>query len=122
MISQEQIVKELTSIYEYLQKSYNEKDGEILTRRITNLNASLARSAELLADTKYYLDKKKGEVSEELIEKYPDLSATQLKSLLESKVALEQRLYSQCERLNRSITHQLEGLRTQLSYLKSLPS
>ena len=122
MITLEQIATELASIYDYLQQKYNEKSGDQLSNRITKLNASLARSAELLSDAKYYLDEKKGRVAEEIYlnEEFGHLSSTQSKSIIEGRVALEYRIYFQCERLNRSITHQLEGLRTQISYLKSI--
>ena len=118
------IALQIEKIYKYLVQRYDEKDGTILTERITNLNVALARSAELLADAEYYLNKKKGLESGKIYEneRLSKLKPTEIKFLLDGKTADEQRVYKQCERLNRAITHQLEGLRTQLSYLKSLPN
>lgn len=123
MIPIEQIAIHLEEILMYLQQSYSERDGFEMTERITKLNAYLAMSAELMSDAKYWLDKKKGEESERLVmdDRYNKLQATQLKNLLDGKVSTENRIYIQCERVNRTITHQIDALRSQLSFLKSLP-
>lgn len=120
MKTQEQIVNYIARIYEIVQSTYNDKDGNTLVERITLLNQYLAYTSELMADAKFYLDAKKGKVSEEIFsdEKFKNLSPTKSKSLIEGRCALENRIYVRVERLNRTVTHQLEGLRSQLSFLK----
>ena len=110
------IANNLKIIYAYCQDTYNENDGDELNHRITILNSYLATSAEMLTYAKYNLDKRKGEVAEN-IEK--STSATQAKNIIEGAVSIENRIFLQCERLNRTITHQLDSIRTQLSYIKT---
>ena len=116
----EELAEQLKDIYAYVGKPYNEKDGQEISERITRLSVYLARSAELLSWSQFFYDKAKGDASEEAIKQYDNkLSPTVMKSLVESRSRNEGKLHKACERLNRTITHQIDALRSQLSYLKS---
>lgn len=116
MITKEEIISELEQYLADTQQKYNEKDGQVLAERITRLNRLLARSAELMADAQFHYDCALGVQSELLDEK---LAPSKFTQILKSKVAVENRLLKLTERLNRTITHQLDSIRSQLSFLKS---
>ena len=109
---------EIKEISAYCKEAYNEKDGDGMSERITKLNSYLARSSELLSSAWYFLNVKRGEVSERLHKENDKLAPTKLKELMAGDLAQEESTYKLCERINRTITHQIEGLRSQLSFIK----
>ncbi len=112
-----EIANEIKSINDYCCEDY-QTDGEVLIKRITKLNIYLARSAELLSLSQYLLDVKMGMEAEKVEEKLPGIAPTKLKTLLSSLVAKEGKVLKFCERTNRVISHQLDSIRSQLSYIK----
>ncbi|MCP4650282.1 MAG: hypothetical protein GY853_09430 [PVC group bacterium] len=112
-----EIANEIKSINDYCCEEY-QTDGEVLIARITRLNVYLARSGEMQALTQYYYDVKLGEEAEIIEEKHPKIAPMKLKNLLAGKVARENKILKYCERTNRAIVHQLDAIRSQLSYLK----
>ena len=121
----EKLTEELNNIYKYCTTNYSSEDGEILSLRITKLNVRLARSASLLSWAQYYYDKAQGEEAEKIIKDQEDtgikVSPTVFKQLINGRTVNEMKVLKFTERLNRTITHQIDGVRSQLSYLKSLP-
>lgn len=121
----EKLTEELNNIYSYCNTGYNHKDGNELSERITKLNVYLARSSMLLGEAQFYYDKAQGEEAENIIEEEGKtgikISPTVFKQLINGRTINEMKVLKFTERLNRTITHQLDGIRSQLSYLKSLP-
>ena len=107
---------ELEKYYKYVKASYNEEDGNLLNKRITYCNGIIARSSEMLSWAQYYLDQARGEVATEIANQH---TATVFREVLNARTANETRLCKLTERLNSTVKHQLDGLRSQLSYLKS---
>ncbi|OGU55440.1 MAG: hypothetical protein A2V66_16845 [Ignavibacteria bacterium RBG_13_36_8] len=122
-MSKEQVAEELEEIYQYLVGEYDKNDGNELANRITKLNIYLARSTALLSWAQFYYDKAQGEEAENLANEYAEtkkkLSPTVFKQLINGRTINEMKLWKFCERVNRTITHQHEGVRSQLSYLKA---
>jgi hypothetical protein len=89
--------------------------------RISNLMVFLSRSGEMLAKAKKSLRARKtSEISKTIIAiaKEQFLSATVQNALLDSICEEEAFMVDWLERVNRSCTHQIEGLRSLLSYEK----
>ncbi len=122
----EVLTKELNDIYKYCTENYNSDNGDILALRITGLNVRLARSASLLSWAQYYYDKAQGDEAEKLVKDQEStqikISPTVFKQLINGRTVQEAKVLKFTERLNRTITHQIDGVRSQLSYLKSLPT
>ena len=122
----EKLTEELNNIYKFCTANYSSEDGGILSLRITELNVHLARSASLLSWAQYYYDKAQGEEAEKIVKEQDDtgvkISPTVFKQLINGRTVNEMKVLKFTERLNRTITHQIDGVRSQLSYLKSLPS
>ena len=78
----------------------------------------LARSSELLAEAQFILDKARGEAAEKLSQ--TKFGASILREFIGNLVAEETRLRNLADRLNVTITHQLDAIRTKISFEKSL--
>jgi len=62
----------------------------------------------------------KAQASDDIISVTPQISATLLKIKIENRCKNEIKALRFAERLEATASHQLDGLRSQLSYLKSL--
>lgn len=96
---------------------YDEMPSTIVSR-LTKLVSHLARVGKMLAEVEYLLNERKQRLMEsEEIERYstPSMQKQYLDSLLKD----EQYLYKCVERLGSSIVHQIDALRSQLSYFKT---
>jgi hypothetical protein len=95
--------------------------GEEIQERISIISVYLARTGEMLADAKRSLRRKKSsEISEAIIKiaKESCLSAKVQNTLLESIAEDEAYLVDRLDRMNAACTHQLDSLRSLLSYEK----
>ena len=117
MTEQIKILNEAEDIAAYISQQYNQDEGVVLMDRITTVNGYLGRLPKLLADAKYLLNYAKAKAGDEF---KGDLSPTKIKMIIESKTINEQKIYDFIERLNSNLVHYHDGLRTQLSFLKSL--
>ena len=112
----QEITTELDKYYKVLQSNYNEGDGNALTEKLKHISIILAYSSELMAWAQFHVDNAKGEWAEKLHDE--GYSATVLSKILDSKIAQESRVLKLCDRLNSSCRHQIDSLRTQISYIK----
>ena len=111
---------EAREMQDYLNINVSSNPAE-LTERIATLMSYMARSGEMLAKAKKELrNKKTTEISKTIIKiaKENCLSATVQNALLDSICEDEAFMVDWMERINRSCTHQIEGLRSLLSYEK----
>ncbi len=111
---------EARKIQDYLNISVSNDPVEYVDR-ISNLMVFLSRSGEMLAQSKKTLRARKtSEISKTIIAiaKEQFLSATVQNALLDSICEDEAFMVDWLERINRTCTHQIEGLRSLLSYEK----
>lgn len=114
------ITEELQQMQSYLEINCSNSPEEI-EERISTLNVYMARSGQMLADAKKLLRSKKTEqISQTIIKiaKESCLSATVQNALLDSICENESYLVDWTERVNRSCTHQIDSLRSLLSFEK----
>jgi type III secretion system FlhB-like substrate exporter len=119
--------EEAQLIQSYLEITVSSDPPE-LVNRIATLMAYMARSGEMLAKAKKDLRiKKTAEISKTILKiaKENCLSASVQNALLDSICEDESFMVDWLERINRTCTHQIDGLRSLLSYekeqMKSLP-
>ena len=117
-MTHEEISKELNGIIEYLSCWYDKDNGVEISERITSLNVYLARTSVLLSEAQYLFDVKFASETEKLIGN-ESLSPSTINNLGKSRCAIENKLLKLTERINRTIIHQLDSIRSQLSFLKS---
>lgn len=111
---------ELKTISDYLNITCSNNPQEI-QERISVIMVYMMRTGEMLADAKKMLRKKKSdEIQNTIISiaKESCLSAKIQNALLDSIAEDESFLVDRLDRLNASCTHQLDALRTLLSYEK----
>lgn len=119
-MDQEAIKKEAQEIQGYLDIACSDDPTEI-AERISSLMSYMSRSGFMLAEAKKYLRRKKTqEINKTIIAiaKASHLSATVQNALLDSICEEESFLVDWLDRLNRGCTHQIDGLRSLLSYMK----
>lgn len=114
------MIKEIEKMQEFLELTISENPQEII-ERIGGLNVYMARSGKMLADAKKNLrTKKASEISQTIlnIAKQNFLSAKAQNALVESIAQEEHYLVDWLDRINRTCTHQIDALRSLLSYEK----
>jgi hypothetical protein len=112
--------EEVQKIQTYLDVTVSSDPAELVDR-IATLMVYMSRSGELLAQAKKMLRARKtAEISKTIISiaKEQCLSASVQNALLDSICEEEAYLVDWIDRINRSCTHQIEGLRSLLSYEK----
>jgi hypothetical protein len=109
------LVEEMDNLYKSL-KIGLDRTPQGLCEELDYRSQWLARSAEILADCQLLLDMKRGEVAETFIG--TNESWNVVKMLIESKTKDERRLFLLAERLNATITHQIDAVRSLLSFEK----
>lgn len=112
----------LETIQSYLESAYSNEEGHIVHQRIGEVSAYMAESGKLLGDAKYHLQSKlESELMRLIKDLLPDYSSSTLQNaFVRSLCKEESRLVNYADRINATCTHQLDAMRTQLSYLKSL--
>lgn len=112
--------KEAQYIQDYLDITCSENPEE-MAERIRVLSVYMARSGMMLADAKKLYNKKvASEIGETIIKiaKEQYLSATAQNKLVKAIAQDEQYLVDWLDRINRTCTHQIDALRSLLSYEK----
>jgi hypothetical protein len=108
------ILTEVSEINKELCTGYNERMPEPILDKMTELSIHLGRTNELFADVEYLLNVAKGEASE----KITTTNVTRYKDEMNKEVAQYIKVWRFVERVNASIVHILDVLRSQLSYHK----
>ena len=113
-----EIELELQSIQEFTEITPSEDVNEIVQRG-NDLIAYLARTTKLLADAKYHKDNKLNSAFIDEIRKISQLSASVANKYVDSLCKDENYLINWSERLNRTVTHQVDWCRTIVSKNKA---
>ena len=112
--------KEAESIQSFCEITVSDNPEEVIAR-IADLSVLIARSGKMLADAKYILNERKKDETVDLITRLiskDKLSAKVQNALIDSICKDEQYLVDWIERINRTVTHQADILRSVLSYEK----
>lgn len=107
------LAQEVSKLYDALKQAID-RTPEGLLAELDFRCQWLARSAELEAEAQFLLDQKRGEVANV----HADKSATLLREIISRECAEENRLYKLAERLNSSLVHQIDAIRSILSFEK----
>jgi hypothetical protein len=109
------LAKEVGEMYQSIKEGLD-RTPEGLMGELDSRCQWLARSAEIKADAEAILDQKMGEVAESFVGLEESYSTIKLMVL--GRCREEKRLFTLSERLNRTITHQIDAIRSLLSYGK----
>lgn len=114
------MIREIEEMQDYLEVSVSEDINEVV-ERIKNLSVYMARSGKMLADAKKELRlKKNNEIRNVVMQiaKQNCLSAKAQNTLIDSIAQEENYIVDWLERINRTCVHQIDALRSLLSYEK----
>lgn len=116
------IAERLQFIQTILEAQYDADEGHSLVSRLTEVGAYMAEAGKLKADAEFHFnDKLNSEILRMIRELLPDYTSASVQNAFCKSLAKEEaHLVSFAERVNRTCTHQVEAMRSQLSYLKSL--
>ena len=107
------IAKEISEIYENISQPLDLTPTGLIAE-LDHRCQWLARSSQLEADCQFIHARARGKACE----LYPKVSATVLKEFLSRDCAEEARLLKLADRLNSTIVHQMDSIRTLISYEK----
>jgi hypothetical protein len=114
------LLSEATEVQSFTEVTVSDNPAEV-AERIAALVVYISRTGKMLADAKYHLNEKRQSETMQLVSQLLDgkkLSAKVQNALIDSICKDEQHLVDWLERLNRAATHQLEAMRSLLSYEK----
>jgi len=120
MILKDQLQPKADAMNAYLQEKANDEPHDII-ERINNLSILISQSGEYLAAANYYKDTLiHSEIMKIMREGMVDrLSATALNKLVNALAKDESFLVNQFDRINSAGVHQMDALRSVLSYRKT---
>lgn len=113
-MTKEALVKEIGELYKSIGMGFDRSSPETLIAELDYRSQWLARSAELVGEAQFIHDTTRGKASE----KYLDVSATVLREVLSRDCAEEAKILKLAERLNSTLTHQIDAIRTIISFEK----
>ena len=117
MIEYPELYEEATKIQSTLECVCPSDPSEMYAR-LAELNVLLARTSEMYAEARHLLNLRRQEVFVESMEVIKDLSATLANKYIDAQVADEMKLADWVERLNKTIVHQSDNMRSMFSYAK----
>lgn len=112
----EKLNQEMSDMYDNL-KAPLSTETEELTIELENRGIWLARSSEILSQVQWLNDVARGEAAEKNLT-IP--SATLLREIINRDTALYRRSLTLAEKLNSTIVHQIDLIRSKLSFEKQL--
>lgn len=111
------ILKEIEDIQSFLEITTSDAPRE-LVQRLTDINVYMARTGKLLADAKSYQDKVVANVYAAHMDYISRVPATVAIKFVSSQCATANQLVTWIERQNRTLVHQGDNIRTQISFAK----
>lgn len=115
------IHKELEEMQSFLEAEYSADNGAQVQDRFDSLGAYMARSGKLKADAEYHHNSLvESSIMDALKKGYEDrLSASTINKFVEAAARNYKYLLTWADRINRTCTHQHDGLRSVMSTLRS---
>lgn len=111
------ILKEIEEMQLFLEITTSDNPKE-LVERLTDINVYMARSGKLLADAKAYQDQVTANVYAEHKDFLSRIPATIGLRFVSSQCVTANQIVTWLDRINRSLVHAGDNIRTQISYAK----
>lgn len=120
MYSPEDLKIQAQQIQDFMESEMPE-DPHFLIDRLGNLSSIVAKTAKLLADAKYYQDTLiNGAIMDSLKKAYEEkLSPSTINKFVTTAAKEQNYLVNWIDRLNSAAVHQLDGIRSIVSYKKA---
>lgn len=111
------ILKEIEDMQKFLEVTTSDDPHE-LVQRLTDINVYMARSGKLLADAKAYQDQVTANVYARHTDFISRVPATVAIKFVSAQCVTANHLVNWLDRINRSLVHAGDNIRTQISFAK----
>lgn len=111
------VLKEIEEMQSFLEITASDNPKELI-QRLTDINVYMARSGKLLADAKALQDTITAKVYEEHKEFVGRVPATVAIKFVSAQTATANQLVNWLDRINRTLVHAGDNIRTQISFAK----
>lgn len=111
------ILNEIEDMQKFLEVTTSDDPHE-LVQRLTDINVYMARSGKLLADTKAYQDQVTANVYARHTDFISRVPATVAIKFVSAQCVTANHLVNWLDRINRSLVHAGDNIRTQISFAK----
>lgn len=111
------ILKEIEDMQKFLEVTTSDDPRE-LVQRLTDINVYMARSGKLLADAKAYQDQVTANVYARNTDFISRVPATVAIKFVSAQCVTANHLVNWLDRINRSLVHAGDNIRTQISFAK----
>lgn len=111
------MLEEIEQMQSFLEITTSENPRELI-QRLTDINVYLARSGKLLADAKAYQDSVTSNVYAQHVEFISHVPATVAQKFISAQSVTANHLVSWLDRINRTLVHAGDNIRTQISFAK----
>ena len=111
------ILKEIEDMQQFLEVTTSDDPRE-LVQRLTDINVYMARSGKLLADAKAYQDQVTANIYARHTDFISRVPATVAIKFVSAQCVTANHLVNWLDRINRSLVHAGDNIRTQISFAK----
>lgn len=111
------ILKEIEDMQKFLEVTTSDDPRE-LVQRLTDINVYMARSGKLLADAKAYQDQVTANVYARHTDFISRVPSTVAMRFVSAQCVTANHLVNWLDRINRSLVHAGDNIRTQISFAK----
>lgn len=109
--------------YEHMQRlasvTVDHRDPNALLDALNDMGSYIAISGHMLASAKYYLHIAKQSALGDMPEHVRTLSANERRDWASAQVAQYEMIHSACDRINASLTHRCDHIRSFIAYLRA---
>jgi len=119
LIKQSDIQRNLQIIQMTIEKKMDSNNPHEVQNHLLDLSQLLSLSAVLQTSCKFFLEEKRKQAFSLCSEQLSVLGATLGRQLIDSHCSVELSAYTLAERQNKAIVHQMDALRSVLSFSKS---
>lgn len=111
------VLKEIEEMQSFLEITTSDNPKE-LVQRLTDINVYMARSGKMLADAKALQDTITAKVYDEHKEFIGRVPATVAMKFVSAQIVTANQLVNWLDRINRTLVHAGDNIRTQISFAK----
>jgi len=105
-------------VYKFIQEPINSSDPGTIMEKIDKIPSWMGRALTLAVKAKRILVDRTAEETIQVIKDFPDTGAMDRKAIVAGRVSEEAQYYDWVDGMSKRLVHIMDGLRTNISFLK----